>query len=388
MKKTIMRMTDNPDIGVVMPIYKQEPHYLQLALTSILNQSYRNFKLVIVLDGAPVGVKNLVTALTRQDPRVKIIDKKVNGGVSNALNTGFEYLYTIQSIKYLTWVSSDNIHYYRMLEKLRIGFTGNNNRIGLVYSSFWQIDDKGGRVYQTTTKQAFIHYQDQPKEKLLEYCFIGACFLYRKDIAQAIRGYYLEPVEDYDYWLRFTEHCEIKFIKEMLMEYRVNSPQSISSQLRNSSEQHRKWRNSLNLARYQARLRRNIPPELTVIIPLNSYSQFDIKRYERLLEQYYSNFVVMIIDNSNDGTIEQISQIPDPRVKIMKPNNTAIIHSLVMYALPQINTPYTTVFNETGDQYDNQFYLENIMQQKKFNRLTFQKGDVYITSQLNRYLGG
>ncbi|MGG4169869.1 glycosyltransferase family 2 protein [Rossellomorea vietnamensis] len=390
MKKTITKPVNNPDIGVVMPIYKQDLHYLQLALTSILNQSYRNFMLVIVLDGAPAEVINRVNALTKQDPRVKVIDKRVNGGVSNALNTGFEYLYKIPSIKYLTWVSSDNIHYYRMIEKLRNGFTTNiDNRIGLVYSSFWHIDDKGVKTYTETSREALLAYQDQPKSQLFNYCFIGTCFLYKKDIAQRIRGYYLEPVEDYDYWLRFTENCEIKFIKEMLMEYRVNSPQSISSQLKSSTDQHRKWRNSFNIARFQARKRQVIPTELTIVVPLHYRSPINLDSFERIFEQYYSNFEVLLIDNSKNGEAKSLIQkIPDPRMKIIETDNTTKLSSLVQYALPYITTPFATVFPESGVHYHDKYYIHNVMDQKKYHSQTFQKGAVYISENLRKILGG
>ncbi len=390
MKMRKLRLKDNPDIGVVMPIYKQIPKYLQLALSSILNQSYRNYQLIIVLDGAPSEVINLVAELTRNDQRVRVINNKENKGVSNALNTGFELLYKNPTIKYLTWVSSDNIHYYRMLEKLRHGFiSSNNSRLGLVYSSFWHIDDKGERIYKDTPTEAFMEYQDQPKDKLLDYCFIGTSFMYRKDIAQAIKGYYLEPVEDYDFWLRYTENCELKFIKDKLMEYRVNSPHSISNQLKSSTQEQRRWRNSMNLARYQARNRRKIPSDLTVIIPLHTSTSIDIGRYERLLEQYYNNFVVLFIDNSNnEKAINLLKQIPDPRIKIIRPNRATKLNSLVLYALPYVTTPYVTVFNENSNHYNDQYYLENIISQEKFNKMTFQKGDVYISSDLKRIVGG
>ncbi|XXM71195.1 glycosyltransferase family 2 protein [Lysinibacillus sphaericus] len=373
-----------PDIGIVMPIYKQIPKFLRLALHSILNQSYGNFKLIIVLDGAPLNVTNLVAELTKNDPRVSIIDHKVNKGVSKALNTGFEVLYKMPGIKYLTWVSSDNIHYRTMLEKLRNGFISPN--IGLVYSSFWQIDAKGEKVYRETTKEAFMDYQDQPKEKLLDYCFIGTSFMYRNEIAQTIRGYYLEPVEDYDYWLRFTEKCDIHFVKEMLMEYRVNSPESISTQIKSSSQQHRKFRYSLNLARYQARKRRGIPTELTIIIPLNHRRSINLNIFELLLEQYYSNFTVLLIDKGNIAEALNLTKLfPDPRVMIIKPHSPS--NSLVKYALPYVDTQFVSVFSDNSTQYTNKYYLENTIKQRSFNRSAFQKGDVYITSDFKKILG-
>lgn len=40
------------DVGMVMPVYNQNPHYLVLSLNSVLQQTYKDFHFVIVIDGA------------------------------------------------------------------------------------------------------------------------------------------------------------------------------------------------------------------------------------------------------------------------------------------------------------------------------------------------
>lgn len=59
------------------------------------------------------------------------------------------------------------------------------------------------------------------------------------------------PVEDYEYWLRLSELCEVVYVPVELMVYRVNSPESISTQLRTSLPKHRFWRYKFNLARQE-----------------------------------------------------------------------------------------------------------------------------------------
>ncbi|WP_088103464.1 glycosyltransferase family 2 protein [Halalkalibacter urbisdiaboli] len=333
------------DVGIVMPVYKQDPVYLQTALRSVLNQSYVDFRLVIVVDGAPDDTINVIKEETKNDPRVRIIIKKVNRGVAAALNFGFELLKKKKDVKYFTWVSSDNIYYPQFIEKLRNALAQSPQDVGLVYSSFIHIDEKGDRIYDVVLEN-FKKYQEQPKENLLDACFIGVSFMYRKEYAVKAGDYELEPVEDYDYWLRLTDYCDIKFVPSVLMEYRKNSPLSISAKLQNSQSEHRRYRHAMQLAKYKTRQRRNIPPEVTILFPVSKATEDVVNKLESVLEQSYSNYELMIIDISEGSTeIEAFKNILDPRIKYSKlPGLT--INEAIKAGLKAVNTPYTLVCGE------------------------------------------
>lgn len=106
------------DVGVVMPVYTQKPEFLRQALQSVLHQSFTNFRLVVVIDGAP-DMEPLVSSIIVEDPRVTVISYAQNRGIAHALNTGFDLLFSEPSIQYLSWVSSDNVYEPRFLEILR-----------------------------------------------------------------------------------------------------------------------------------------------------------------------------------------------------------------------------------------------------------------------------
>ncbi|MFC5772967.1 glycosyltransferase [Ectobacillus antri] len=333
------------DVGIVMPVYKQDPVYLELALRSILEQSYPNFYFVIVSDGAPSDTVAVIERVTAGDPRVQILLKNQNEGVARTLNIGFEHIMK-PGVKYLTWVSSDNIYYPDFIKKLRDALIQAPPHVGLSFSSFIHVDNEGvplkGQQYQD-----FYKYQDQPKDNLLDACFIGVSFMYTSEAAAKINGYRLEPVEDYDYWLRITEHCDIVYIPDILMEYRTNAPMSISAQLQNSIEQHRRWRFAFQTAKHEARIRRNIPFQLTVIYPVTTASEQTLTTLEALFEQFYSNYKVIIVDTSTDASASEIIQrIYDPRVKCLHlpglDKNTAVCKGIL-----EANTPYTLLYESS-----------------------------------------
>jgi glycosyltransferase involved in cell wall biosynthesis len=335
-----------PDVGIVMPVYNQKESYLRSAIQSILAQSYRDFQLIIVIDGASSDVEKAIIEEVRQEKRVNIIVNQQNQGIATALNLGFRKLMCLSEIEYLTWVSSDNIYYPKFIYKLRKTLKKGPPTLGLVYSCFRHIDDKGKSYHDENFLENFRKWQQQPKEHLLDICFIGASFMYKKIYARLAGDYRLGTVEDYDYWLRLTEHCDIKYIPIQLMDYRVFSPYSISDKLRTSVEHNRRWQYMLQLAKHQARVRRNIPCETTILFPVKDGMEYTVKQLERLLKQYYSNYNLIIIDTSSDPkeTIA-LRKIPDPRILWLRmpsfDEKDAICHGL-----RNISTPFTLLYGK------------------------------------------
>ncbi|WP_100012229.1 glycosyltransferase family 2 protein [Lentibacillus sediminis] len=331
------------DVGIVMPVYKQDPVYLESALRSILQQSFKNYYFVIVSDGAPPETVTVIKNVTKGDERVHLILKEKNKGVAKTLNVGFDYLMKIKEIKYLTWVSSDNIYFPNFVEKFREALMQGPEELGLVYSSFRHIDEHGNHILNNDLL-AFRKFQEKPKEKLLDFCYIGASFMYKKQYAAMISGYRMEPVEDYEYWLRLTEYCEIQYIPVELMEYRAVSQHSISAQLQSSIEQHRRWRYTFNLARQQARNRRGIPFETTIILPIQQFSDKVVTQYENILEQSYSNYKLLILDlSTHENASSVLKEISDPRVAFFKYPNAGLEKAL-KYGIEAADTPYTLLY--------------------------------------------
>jgi glycosyltransferase involved in cell wall biosynthesis len=240
-----------------MLVYYQKPEHLQQSIQAVLEQSYAAFRIIIVIDGAPEMLEQVLHH-TAEDSRVEIISNPENLGVAGALNTGFGSLLIDPDIRYLTWVTSDNVYDPKFLETLRRALRQSPKETGLVYSSFRYIDDNGQQLKSEADLAQLREIQSQPIEALFEACMIGASFMYKKEYALRIGGYRYAPVEDYDFWLRLTEVCSVKYIPVELMDYRLNSAFSVSASLY-STEKHPFWRHMYHLSRLEARQRRGIP---------------------------------------------------------------------------------------------------------------------------------
>lgn len=91
-----------PEISIIVPCYKVE-NYIEKCVDSILDQTFRDFELILVDDGSPDNCPAICDRYAAQDPRVKVIHK-TNGGLSDARNYGLN----IAEGRYIGFVDSDD----------------------------------------------------------------------------------------------------------------------------------------------------------------------------------------------------------------------------------------------------------------------------------------
>lgn len=68
--------------SVLIPAYKAK--FLTKCIDSIVNQSYDNFEIIILNDGSPENVKDIISAYV--DPRIKYYENSINVGAINVVD--------------------------------------------------------------------------------------------------------------------------------------------------------------------------------------------------------------------------------------------------------------------------------------------------------------
>lgn len=102
-----MNSSSTPTISVIVPVYKTEK-YIHKCLDSIINQTFKNFELILVDDGSPDRSGAICDEYAEKDERIKVIHKE-NEGVSIARNAGIElakgeWIYFVDSDD---WIDND-----------------------------------------------------------------------------------------------------------------------------------------------------------------------------------------------------------------------------------------------------------------------------------------
>ncbi len=101
-----------PLISIIVPVYKVE-NVLNNCVQSILNQTFRDFELILVDDGSPDNSGKICDEYSNIDNRVRVIHKE-NGGVSSARNIGIQ----VAIGKFICFVDSDDevdVNYLKLL---------------------------------------------------------------------------------------------------------------------------------------------------------------------------------------------------------------------------------------------------------------------------------
>lgn len=97
----------SPKISIIVPVYNVEK-YLSRCIESILNQTFREFELILVNDGSTDKSGYICNKYKNLDERVIVINKE-NGGASSARNYGLN----IARGEYIGFVDSDDyVHKY------------------------------------------------------------------------------------------------------------------------------------------------------------------------------------------------------------------------------------------------------------------------------------
>ncbi len=106
-----MMLKSKIEVSIIVPAYNVED-YIEKCIDSILNQSYKNFELLIIDDGSSDNTADICKAYLK-DKRIKLICQK-NSGVSNARNKGIN----MAKGKYIAFIDADDELAENYIEKM------------------------------------------------------------------------------------------------------------------------------------------------------------------------------------------------------------------------------------------------------------------------------
>lgn len=149
-------------ISFIVPVYNVEK-YIETCIKSILNQDYQYFEVIIVDDGSSDNSCAIVDDLAKTDERLLVVHK-VNGGVSQARNTGL----SIARGEYILFIDGDDFiepgyasFFVSLIERYKCDIAMNTNNFTSIDSL--QVDYE----YSYTIKA----------EKAIEYIYLGHIFV-------------------------------------------------------------------------------------------------------------------------------------------------------------------------------------------------------------------
>jgi len=197
-----------PKVSVIIPCYNQG-QYVNEAVDSVLNQSFRDFEIIIVNDGSTEHLTNQVLAEYSSDV-IRVIHTR-NQGLSSARNNGIR----LARGEYILPLDADDKIGREYLEQAVLIMEGNPD-IGIVYCEAAFFGERSG----------LWCLPEYSVEKILCHNIIFCSALFRKCKWEKVGGYNINMVygwEDWDFWLSLIElGLKVYRIPSVLFYYRVS----------------------------------------------------------------------------------------------------------------------------------------------------------------------
>ncbi|HEX2910735.1 MAG TPA: glycosyltransferase family A protein [Chloroflexia bacterium] len=191
-----------PLVSVIVPCYKQA-HFLPNAIDSVLNQTYTPVEIIVVNDGSPDNVEEVMQAYLAK-PGVHLINRE-NGGLAAARNSGL----SVANGKYLQFLDSDDWLHPEKIERQVAILEESAPEVGLVYCEFWPVYNNTEIREDDSVRQRCLGKtieQDYFNNIWIQGYFPPMTVLLKKEWQQKV-GLFTETLrshEDYEYWLRLS----------------------------------------------------------------------------------------------------------------------------------------------------------------------------------------
>lgn len=196
-------------VSVIMPYYKKKK-YIELAVNSVIEQTYKNFELIIVYDDENKEDLNLLKKIIKKDKRIKLIINKKNLGAGRSRNKGIK----LSKGSLIAFLDSDDLWKRNKLKK-QIFFM-KKNLVDISHTSYLIINSSNKIIGSRRAK-------DMNHKLLLNSCDIGLSTVIMKKeiITNKIKFANISTKEDYVLWLKITLNNKIIFaLKNNLTKWR------------------------------------------------------------------------------------------------------------------------------------------------------------------------
>jgi len=215
-------MSSTPLVTVVIPTYNHA-HFLREALQSLCAQTFTDWEAVVVNNYSEDDTIAVIESFA--DPRIRLENFRNNGVIAASRNRGI----ALARGCYVAFLDSDDTWYP---DKLIRCIPYLDKGADLVCHGLRCIGERKGVIYcgpqQRATYDALLYEGN---------CITPSASVVRKDLVESVGSFSEDPAivtaEDYHLWIKLAKAgASMRFIKEILGEYRIHAGNQSSAVLR------------------------------------------------------------------------------------------------------------------------------------------------------------
>jgi glycosyltransferase involved in cell wall biosynthesis len=209
-----------PLVSVLMASYNHV-RFVEQAVTSVLNQSYKNIEIIIVDDSSTDGTYQAIERIQgKHQGRIILLKNEKNQGISKTLNRGL----AIANGKWIGMIASDDYFAENFVEEMMLTVRANSFAEHVYHADGFSVSEDGvldDRIYAISSEPpasgSCFWAVAEWKSKIVS----GAVFVSR-DALRRIGGFdETLRAEDFDMHLRMARTSEFVFVNQPLVHIRV-----------------------------------------------------------------------------------------------------------------------------------------------------------------------
>lgn len=283
-------------VSIIIPTYNSA-QYIIRAIESVLNQTYKDFEIIVVDDGSIDNTKEIMNRLCHKDRRIKYFYQNNSGKPSIAKNSGIE----LASGKYISFLDADDtISKYKLQRMTKI--LDENRNINFVFADCRLLTENGEILAESRLKYINNNILNEIHKDDIDICnsfkiyknnsifnllakgsFIhGNSVLLRKSFIKNI-GLFdtsLKVAEDWEFFIRASKGQKVAFIDAVLSNY-YKMPNSVTRSYR------RYYLDSLRMIKTKKQ-----EEEKNITFVNNSNEKISNLYYEFASNCYYDNKII------------------------------------------------------------------------------------------------
>lgn len=131
---------DHPRVSIGLPVYNGEA-YLAAAIDSVVNQSFRDWELIICDNASTDGTRRICREYSDRDPRIQYHRNDTNLGAAANYNLAFQR----SRGEYFKWASHDDFFSEHFIARC-VAEMDRDPGISLSFSRFDYVDESGSKI--------------------------------------------------------------------------------------------------------------------------------------------------------------------------------------------------------------------------------------------------
>lgn len=218
-------MNPTPLFTVVIPTYNR-PEYLRQAIESVLDQTFKNFELIVVDDAPDEAARQVVQAFGNE--RLRYVKNDRASGGAGTRNSGI----TRANGQWVAFLDDDDLWLPEKLERQAKQIASLDSDVALIYTGHTTFSSQSDKTYTFVPKKAGQIYED-----LLAWNVINGLYsvAIRRDVLEDLGGLdeRFPALQDLELYVRIAKVHKVAFIEDPLVRVRNSGSGRITTNYAN-----------------------------------------------------------------------------------------------------------------------------------------------------------